>query len=75
MRALHCEKRVFVRARAAEDGLAVDDADLARVCEEHPDGVEGDDEEVPEEQERRLFDAEEGLAGTTDRKKGNVRGE
>ena len=46
LHALHCEERVFVGAWAAEDGLAVDDADLARVREEHPDRVERDGEEV-----------------------------
>ena len=58
LQALHREERVLVRARAAEDGLAVLDGDLARVREEHPDGVERDGEEVAEEQDGGLLDAE-----------------
>ena len=57
LQTLHREERVLVRARAAENGLAVLDGDLARVREEHPDGVERHCEEVAEEQERRLLDA------------------
>ena len=70
LHALHCEERVFVGAWATQDGLAVDDADLARVREEHPYGVEGNDKEVPEEQERRLLDAVEGVSGDSGSKEG-----
>ena len=57
LHALHCEKRVLVRAWTTQDGLAVDDADLPRVREEHPDRIERDGEEVAEQHEGCLFDA------------------
>lgn len=48
LQTLEREERVLVRPWPSVDGLAVDGADLARVREEHPDGVERDGEEVAE---------------------------
>ena len=50
LQALDSEEGVLVRPRSSHDGLAICDADLPWVCEQHPDRVERDCEEVPEEQ-------------------------
>lgn len=58
LQAFERQEGVLVWSRACEHGLAVNLTDSPRVCEKHPDCVERNREEVPEEQERCLFDAE-----------------